>query len=80
LRVERALVLCQRPPRFEILEQGRRPEWLSFRRHQRHRPLRHRPRFYHRMLGEWARRDAAAVKQWVASNGVPPSVAERFLR
>nr|MCU0782257.1 hypothetical protein [Akkermansiaceae bacterium] len=37
-------------------------------------------RLYHRMLGEWARRDAAAVKQWVASNGVPPSVAERFLR
>lgn len=37
-----------------------------------------RTRLYHRMLGEWARRDAAAVKQWVATNPVPGSVAQRF--
>ena len=33
---------------------------------------------YHRMLGEWAKRDAKAVKNWVASNQVPESVARRF--
>lgn len=33
---------------------------------------------YHRMLGEWAKRDAAAVKNWVATNQVPESVARRF--
>lgn len=37
-----------------------------------------RTRLYHRMLGEWAKRDAAAVKNWVANNTVPPSVAKRF--
>ena len=35
-------------------------------------------RLYHRMLGEWAKRDAAAVKTWVANNPVPSSVANRF--
>jgi hypothetical protein len=30
------------------------------------------------MLGEWAKRDAKAVKNWVASNQVPESVARRF--
>jgi hypothetical protein len=37
-----------------------------------------RTRLYHRMLGEWAKRDANAVKNWVASNQVPGSVASRF--
>lgn len=37
-------------------------------------------RLYHRMLGEWAQRDAAAVKQWVASNEVPADVLRRFSR
>lgn len=37
-------------------------------------------RLYHRMLGEWANRDAAAVRSWVASNQVPESVARRFNR
>ena len=37
-----------------------------------------RTRLYHRMLGEWARRDANAVKNWVANNPVPDSVANRF--
>lgn len=37
-----------------------------------------RTRLYHRMLGEWARRDPAAVKAWVANNNVPGSVAQRF--
>jgi hypothetical protein len=32
------------------------------------------------MLGEWAKRDATAVKDWVASNQVPESVARRFKR
>jgi len=35
-------------------------------------------RLYHRMLGEWARRDPAAVKNWVANNPVPGSVSQRF--
>ncbi len=35
-------------------------------------------KLYHSMLGEWAKRDAAAVKTWVASNQVPASVARRF--
>jgi len=39
-----------------------------------------RTRLYHRMLGEWARRDANAVKNWVANNSVPQSVAQRFIR
>lgn len=37
-----------------------------------------RTRLYHRMLGDWARRDANAVKNWVANNPVPDSVANRF--
>lgn len=37
-------------------------------------------RLYHRMLGEWSRRDPAAVRNWVASNQVPSSVAQRFSR
>ena len=37
-------------------------------------------RLYHQMLGEWAKRDATAVKDWVASNQVPESVARRFKR
>ena len=37
-----------------------------------------RTRLYHRMLGEWAKRDAGAVKNWVASNNVPGSVSKRF--
>ena len=35
-------------------------------------------RTYHRMLGEWAQKDPAAVKQWVATNNVPDSVKKRF--
>ncbi len=35
---------------------------------------------YHRMLGEWARRDPNAVRAWVANNEVPNSVAQRFRR
>lgn len=37
-------------------------------------------RLFHRMLGEWAQRDAAAVKLWVASNAVPADVRKRFDR
>jgi hypothetical protein len=37
-------------------------------------------RLYHRMLGEWAQRDAAAVKQWIAENNVPEDVRRRFNR
>ena len=37
-------------------------------------------RLYHRMLGEWARSDGAAVKQWVASNQVPADIRRRFSR
>ncbi|MBC8128203.1 MAG: hypothetical protein H8M99_13765 [Gloeobacteraceae cyanobacterium ES-bin-144] len=37
-----------------------------------------RAKLYHRMLGEWQKRDAAAVKTWVASNTVPQSVSQRF--
>jgi hypothetical protein len=37
-------------------------------------------RLYHRMLGEWAQRDAAAVKQWVSTNKVPADVLQRFSR
>ncbi len=37
-------------------------------------------RLYHRMLGDWAKRDAAAVKNWVSNNPVPDSVARRFNR
>ena len=37
-------------------------------------------RLYHQMLGEWAKRDAAAVRNWVANNQVPESVTRRFIR
>lgn len=37
-------------------------------------------RLYYRMLGEWAKKDAGAVKQWVASNTVPDDIKRRFLR
>ncbi|MEO5913407.1 MAG: hypothetical protein ABIS50_04185 [Luteolibacter sp.] len=37
-------------------------------------------RLYHRMLGEWAQQDPAAVKQWVATNNVPDDVRRRFSR
>jgi hypothetical protein len=37
-------------------------------------------RLYHRMLGQWASKDAAAVKQWVTSNQVPEDVVRRFAR
>lgn len=37
-------------------------------------------RLYHRMLGEWAQKDATAVRQWVASNRVPEDVVRRFSR
>lgn len=39
-----------------------------------------RTRLYHRMLGEWSRRDAAVVRDWVANNEVPQSVSRRFNR
>ena len=35
-------------------------------------------RLYHRMLGQWANKDAAAVKQWVSTNQVPEDVVRRF--
>jgi hypothetical protein len=37
-------------------------------------------RLYHRMLGGWAQRDAAAVRDWVAANNVPDDVRRRFSR
>jgi hypothetical protein len=37
-----------------------------------------RNHLYYRMLGEWAKRDAPAVKNWVANNAVPPDVQKRF--
>lgn len=37
-------------------------------------------RLYHRMLGEWAQKDAAAVRDWVNSNNVPDNVRQRFSR
>lgn len=37
-------------------------------------------RLYHRMLGEWAQKDAPAVKQWVTANNVPEEVRRRFSR
>ena len=39
-----------------------------------------RRHLYYSMLGEWAKRDAAAVKTWVTSNSVPPDVLRRFTR
>ncbi len=41
---------------------------------------RQQQRTYHRMLGEWARSDAAAVRQWVNSNDVPADIRQRFSR
>lgn len=32
------------------------------------------------MLGEWAQKDAAAVKQWVTANNVPDDIRRRYLR
>ncbi len=37
-------------------------------------------RLYHRMLGEWAQKDAPAVRKWVASNKVPPEILHHFSR
>lgn len=37
-------------------------------------------KLYHRMLGEWQKRDAAAVRTWVVQNQVPDSVRKRFGR
>ncbi len=37
-------------------------------------------RLYHRMLGNWARNDQDAVRNWVAQNDVPDSVRKRFSR
>lgn len=35
-------------------------------------------RLYHRMLGEWSRRDSNAVREWVTSNDVPNEIRRRF--
>lgn len=37
-------------------------------------------RLYHRMLGEWQKRDSDAVRSWVAANDVPAAVKRRFNR
>lgn len=37
-------------------------------------------RLYHRMLGNWARKDAGAVRNWVAENNVPDTIRQRFSR
>jgi hypothetical protein len=37
-------------------------------------------KLYHRMLGEWQKKDANAVRTWVAENEVPSSVRKRFSR
>ena len=39
-----------------------------------------RRHLYYQMLGEWAKRDAAAVKTWVSNNPVPSDVLRRFSR
>jgi hypothetical protein len=39
-----------------------------------------RRHLYYRMLGEWAKRDAAAVRTWVSNNAVPADVLRRFTR
>lgn len=39
-----------------------------------------RRHLYYAMLGEWAKRDAAAVKSWVSNNQVPADVLRRFTR
>lgn len=35
-------------------------------------------KIYYRMLSDWARRDDAAVKQWVATNNVPNDIRKHF--
>lgn len=35
-------------------------------------------RLYHRMLGEWSRRDSNAVREWVTNNDVPNEIRRRF--
>ncbi len=37
-------------------------------------------RLYQRMLGNWARKDRAAVRSWVAENDVPADIRRRFSR
>ena len=37
-------------------------------------------RLYNRMLGDWAKRDAGAVRSWVAENDVPDNIRKRFSR
>jgi hypothetical protein len=37
-------------------------------------------RLYYRMLGNWAKKDAAAVRSWVAENNVPEPIKKRFIR
>ena len=37
-------------------------------------------RLYHRMLGNWAQKDPAAVRNWVAQNEVPDNVRKRFIK
>ncbi|MGD7652114.1 MAG: hypothetical protein ACQCXQ_02785 [Verrucomicrobiales bacterium] len=37
-----------------------------------------RTKLYHRMLGNWAKRDPQAVREWVATNEVPRDVQRRF--
>jgi len=37
-------------------------------------------KLYHRMLGEWQKRDAVAGRTWVAENELPESVRKRFAR
>jgi hypothetical protein len=39
-----------------------------------------RRHLYYSMLGEWAKRDAGAVKAWVSNNTVPADVLRRFTR
>lgn len=37
-------------------------------------------RLYHRMLGNWARKDPNAVRTWVSENEVPENIRQRFSR
>ena len=37
-------------------------------------------RTYYRVLGSWARKDAAAVRAWVETNNVPADIQRRFTR
>jgi hypothetical protein len=34
---------------------------------------------YEKMLGDWSKKDPAAVKNWVSTNPVPPEISRRFL-